>query len=177
MQLRLFSGSFSAVLAILGAAVSVGSLTGCSSAVVESHSGTGGTSGYEGQGINGKALVGQQPLIGASVELYAAGTSGNGASGVGLVSNALITDSTGAFTVPAGYNCPSADSQIYRTGRAGTDSPDWPFRGALTRVLARGRRQVGGHLYDPDGIRSELMEFQASREAVLSPFLASTPTR
>jgi streptogramin lyase len=119
MQLRLFSGSFSAVLAILGAAVSVGSLTGCSSAVVESHSGTGGTSGYEGQGINGKALVGQQPLIGASVELYAAGTSGNGASGVGLLSNALITDSTGAFTVPAGYNCPSADSQIYLVARGG----------------------------------------------------------
>jgi streptogramin lyase len=119
MQLRLFSVSFSAVLAILGAGVSAGSLTGCSSTVVESQVGTGGTSGYEGQGFSAKALVGQQPLIGASVELYAAGASGNGANGVGLLSNALITDSTGTFTVPAGYDCPLAGSQIYVVARGG----------------------------------------------------------
>ena len=116
MQLRIFSVSLSAVLAILGAGVSASSLTGCSSAAVGSHT---GTSGYEGQGFSGKALVGQQPLIGASVELYAAGTSGNGANGVGLLSNALITDSTGTFSVPAGYDCPSADSQIYLVARGG----------------------------------------------------------
>ncbi|MGD0346742.1 MAG: NHL repeat-containing protein [Terracidiphilus sp.] len=92
------------------------SLTGCSSAVVSSPS---GPSGYEGQGFGGKALVGQQPLIGASVELYAAGTSGNGSSGVALLSNALTTGSTGTFSVPAGYNCPSADSQIYLVARGG----------------------------------------------------------
>jgi len=116
MQLRLFSVSFSAVLAILGVAVSASSLTGCSSATVGSHIGPGG---YEGQGFSGKALVGQQPLIGASVELYAAGASGNGASGVELLSNALITGSTGTFSVPAGYDCPSADSQIYLVARGG----------------------------------------------------------
>jgi streptogramin lyase len=116
MQLRIFSVSLSAVLAILGAGVSASSLTGCSSAAVGSHT---GTSGYEGQGFSGKALVGQQPLIGASVELYAAGTSGNGANGVGPLSNALITDSTGTFSVPAGYDCPSADSQIYLVARGG----------------------------------------------------------
>jgi streptogramin lyase len=122
MQLRFFSLSFSAVLTILGAAVSAGSLTGCSSAVIESQvgsSGPSGPSGYEGQGFTGKALVGQQPLIGALVELYAVGASGNGANGVGLLSNALITDSTGAFTIPAGYNCPSANSQIYLVARGG----------------------------------------------------------
>jgi sugar lactone lactonase YvrE len=119
MQLRLFSLSFSAVLAILGAGVATSSLTGCSSAVVGSQGGTSGPGGYEGQGFSGKALVGQQPLIGASVELYAAGTSGNGASGVALLSNALTTGSTGAFSVSAGYNCPSADSQIYVVARGG----------------------------------------------------------
>jgi sugar lactone lactonase YvrE len=116
MQLRLFGISFSTILAILGTGVSAGSLTGCSSASVSSHA---GTSGYLGQSFSGKAMVGQQPLIGASVELYAAGTGGNGASGVGLLSNALITDSTGTFSVPAGYDCPSADSQIYLVARGG----------------------------------------------------------
>jgi streptogramin lyase len=116
MKAQLFSVSFRAVPAILGAGVLASSLTGCSSAIAGSHT---GTNGYEGQGFSGKALVGQQPLIGASVELYAAGTSGNGADGVGLLSNALITDSTGAFSVPADYDCPSADSQIYLVARGG----------------------------------------------------------
>jgi sugar lactone lactonase YvrE len=116
MHLRLFSSSFSAVLAILGVGVSAISLTGCSSTIVGSQS---SPTGYEGQGFSGKALVGQQPLIGASVELYAAGASGNGANGVGLLSNALITGSTGTFSVPAGYDCPSADSQIYLVARGG----------------------------------------------------------
>jgi streptogramin lyase len=120
MQLRPFSGTFSAVLAVLGAGVVASSLTGCSAALVGSHS---GTSGYEGQGFSGKALVGQQPLIGASVELYAAGTSGNGSSGDALLSNALITDSTGTFSVSAGYDCPSADSQIYLVARGGKPGP------------------------------------------------------
>jgi len=116
MKLQLFSVSFRAVLAIWGAGVLASSLTGCSSAIVGSHT---GASGYEGQGFSGKALVGPQPLIGASVELYAAGTSGNGSDGVALLSNALTTDSTGAFSVAADYDCPSADSQIYLVARGG----------------------------------------------------------
>ena len=116
MQLRPFRGTFSAVLAVLGAGVAASSLTGCSASLAGSH---GGSSGYEGQGFSGKALVGQQPLIGASVELYAAGTSGNGSSGTALLSNALTTDSTGTFSVSAGYDCPSADSQIYLVARGG----------------------------------------------------------
>ena len=116
MRLRLFSVSFSAVLAILGVGVLASSLTGCSAALVGSHT---GTTGYEGQGFSGKALVGQQPLIGASVELYAAGTSGNGSTGVALLSDALTTDGTGSFSVAAGYECPSADSQIYLVARGG----------------------------------------------------------
>jgi streptogramin lyase len=116
MKLRLFSVSFHAVLAILGAGLLAISLTGCSSAVGGSHT---GTTGYEGQGFSGKALVGQQPLIGASVELYGMGSSGDGSNGVALLPNALTTDSTGAFSVTAGYDCPSSGSQLYLVARGG----------------------------------------------------------
>jgi hypothetical protein len=116
MQLRRFSGIFSAVLAVLGAGAVASSLTGCSASLAGSH---GGASGYEGQGFTGKALVGQLPLIGASVQLYSTGASGNGSSGNALLSNALITDGTGSFSVSAGYECPSADSQIYLVARGG----------------------------------------------------------
>jgi streptogramin lyase len=115
MKLQLVRASFRAVLAILGAGAVASSLTGCGG-VVNSRSSTGG---YEGSAFSGKALVGQQPLIGASVELYAAGTSGNGSKGVALLSSAETTDSTGAFSVAADYDCPSTDSQIYLVARGG----------------------------------------------------------
>ena len=76
-------------------------------------------SNYPGVSFGGKAMAGKQPLIGAAVQLYAAGTSGNGSSGTALLSTALATDSSGAFTVPAGYTCPSAASQLYVVARGG----------------------------------------------------------
>jgi hypothetical protein len=105
--------TFSALPAILAAGVFASSLTGCGGSA---HPKSGG---YLGPSFSGKALVGQQPLMGASVEVYAAGTSGNGSNGVALLSNASITDSSGAFSVAAGYDCPSAASQIYLVARGG----------------------------------------------------------
>jgi sugar lactone lactonase YvrE len=64
-------------------------------------------------------MAGTQPIVGASVQLYAAGTSGNGSAGSGLLTNTLVTDGAGAFTVPAGYACPAAASQLYVVVRGG----------------------------------------------------------
>jgi hypothetical protein len=66
-----------------------------------------------GVGFTGKAMVGTQPVVGAGVQLYAAGTSGNGSAGTALLTNTLLTDGAGAFSVPAGYACPAASSQLY----------------------------------------------------------------
>ncbi|HEY4382811.1 MAG TPA: NHL repeat-containing protein [Acidobacteriaceae bacterium] len=74
---------------------------------------------YSGVGIGGKAMAGKQPLIGASVQVYAAGTGGNGSAGSSLLSGALTTDANGAFNVPAGYSCPTGSSQIYVVARGG----------------------------------------------------------
>jgi streptogramin lyase len=113
MQLRRFRRSSTTVLAVLATGVLTGALTGCGGA-----SST-GTNGYQGPGFSGKALVGQQPLIGASVELYAMGASGDGSNGVALLPNALTTNSSGAFSVTAGYDCPSSGSQLYLVARGG----------------------------------------------------------
>jgi len=64
-------------------------------------------------------MAGKQPLIGATVQLYAAGTGGNGSAATALLTTALTTDANGAFTVPAGYSCPSAQSEIYVVARGG----------------------------------------------------------
>ena len=72
-----------------------------------------------GVSFAGKAMAGTQPLTGATVQLYAAGTSGNGSQGTGLLMSSLTTDSSGAFTVPVGYSCPAANSQLYIVVRGG----------------------------------------------------------
>jgi sugar lactone lactonase YvrE len=63
--------------------------------------------------FTGKAMAGTKPIAGASVQLYAAGTTGNGSAGTPLLTSAVTTDATGAFTVPAGYACPAPTSQLY----------------------------------------------------------------
>ncbi len=76
-----------------------------------------------GVGFTGRAMAGTQGIVGASVQVYAAGTTGNGATGTALLGSTLTTDGAGAFSVPAGYVCPAGGSQLYvivRGGQAGT---------------------------------------------------------
>jgi len=96
---------------VAGAAAACGLLVllaGCGG----SSSGT--TQPPPGSGVTfgGKALAGAQPISGATVQLYAAGTAGNGSAATSLLTSAVTTDATGAFTVPAGYECPSSSSQL-----------------------------------------------------------------
>jgi MBG domain (YGX type) len=67
----------------------------------------------------GKAMAGTKPLVGASVQLYAAGTTGNGSAGTPLLSSAVTTDSNGAFEIPVGYSCPAPASQLYLVVQGG----------------------------------------------------------
>jgi sugar lactone lactonase YvrE len=76
-----------------------------------------------GFGFTGRAMAGKSPVVEATVQLYAAGTAGNGSAGTALLGSTLTTDAAGAFTVPAGYACPAPASQLYviiRGGQAGT---------------------------------------------------------
>jgi hypothetical protein len=67
-----------------------------------------------GVGFTGRAMAGTQPVVGATVQLYAAGNSGNGSAGAALLTHPLTTDAAGAFTVPGGYACPvQTASQLY----------------------------------------------------------------
>jgi PKD repeat protein len=78
---------------------------------------------YAGTAFSGKVLAGTTPLIGTSVQLWAAGTAGNGSAPTQLLQTPLTTDSNGAFSVSAGYTCPVATSILYVVasgGKAGT---------------------------------------------------------
>ncbi len=78
------------------------------------------------------------------MQIYAAGTAGNGSAATALLTTIPATDATGAFTVPAGYSCPTAASQLYvvvQGGQVGTSSTNAAITlatvlGACNQVVA-----------------------------------------
>jgi len=72
-----------------------------------------------GVSFTGKVLAGLQPISGASVQLYAAGITGNGSAPAALLSASVSTSAGGAFTVPGGYSCPSAQTPVYLVSKGG----------------------------------------------------------
>ena len=62
---------------------------------------------------------GTQAVSGASVQLYAAGASGNGSQATSLLSTAITTDASGKFNVPTNYTCPSSSSLLYLVATGG----------------------------------------------------------
>jgi hypothetical protein len=91
-----------------------------------------------GVSFNGKVLAGLQPVIGASVQLYAAGIAGNGSTPTALLGTALTADSTGSFTVPAGYSCPSAQTPIYLLSKGGKPATASAANASLWLMTALG---------------------------------------
>jgi hypothetical protein len=63
--------------------------------------------------LSGKVLAAQQAVSGATVQLYAAGNTGNGSAPAALLATAAVTDANGTFSVTAGYSCPSAQTPLY----------------------------------------------------------------
>ncbi len=86
------------------------------------HGGTGSSGGgtapvaaaKQGQ-LNG----GEQPVSGAAIQLYAAGTAGDGSPATPLLTTPVTTDASGGFTLTGRYTCPSATTPVYLTGTGG----------------------------------------------------------
>lgn len=74
--------------------------------------------------FSGKVMGGQQPVSGAQVQLYVAGSSGYGI-GAAPLGPAASTDQSGAFVIQANVTCPSSGALTYVTatgGHTGTGS-------------------------------------------------------
>lgn len=98
-------------LLILGA-LAVGLLsTGCA---------TNSTSMPNAVGATGSIHGGQQPVSGATVQLYAVGTAGDGSSATPLLTPAAVSDANGNFNISGPYNCPSQSSLVYIVGTGGS---------------------------------------------------------
>ena len=82
--------------------------------------GTGTTpASYAGTSFSVVVKAGIQPIAGAAVQLYAAGTSGNGSAASALLANPVVTGAAGNATIPAGFVCPAAGSLLYVVSSGG----------------------------------------------------------
>lgn len=117
-------------LTILASAV----LSGCSAGTTAL---TGSSGGSGGKGVviaQGRVVGGQQPVSGATVQLYSVGTTGIGSASHALISSTIITSDgsgtggntsnafntlpRGEFTISGTYSCSSA-TQVYITATGG----------------------------------------------------------
>lgn len=71
-----------------------------------------------GPALHGLVEAGTQPITGASVALYTAGTNGYGSQAT-QVASSLSTDSSGSFTINGDYSCPQPTSQMYLVATGG----------------------------------------------------------
>lgn len=69
--------------------------------------------------IIGNVHGGVQPVTGASIQLFAAGTGGNGSQATSLLTSPVVTDSHGGFSLTGNYQCPSSGTQVYLAARGG----------------------------------------------------------
>ena len=99
-----------------GSGTGAGSTTGSGSS---SSTGSGSSSGTPILVLTGLVHSGSNPISGASVDLYVAGTSGYGTGAASLLSGSVITDSDGKFSMAGGDPCPSANAQVYIVARGG----------------------------------------------------------
>jgi len=129
--------------AFLAAAVMVSlSLTGCG--MQESTSD--GNSFVSNATISGKMMGGQQPILGATINLYAVGTTGYGSaptllatttsgSGGSFQFSQVTTQSGPSSTVNATYGCPSNTSLLYLTAAGGDPTNTGSFSNPSIKLL------------------------------------------
>ncbi|MEO6909601.1 MAG: NHL repeat-containing protein [Edaphobacter sp.] len=74
-----------------------------------------------GFALTGMVHGGQQPVVGSTVNLYVAGTSGYGVGAVSLLngSGIVTTDSHGKFNIEDNFTCPSPKAQVYLIAEGG----------------------------------------------------------
>jgi hypothetical protein len=70
-------------------------------------------------GIAGAVHGGQQPVAGATIQLYAVGSGGSGSPATALIATKVLTDNGGGFNITGDYTCPSASSLVYIVATGG----------------------------------------------------------
>src|SRR6201995_1061442 len=69
--------------------------------------------------VNGRVHGGQQAVVGAQIQLYVAGSGGNGSGSSPLPDTTGTSGTDGGFSITGDYSCPSATAQVYLVATQG----------------------------------------------------------
>jgi hypothetical protein len=69
--------------------------------------------------LTGHVVGGQQPVTGATIQLYAAGLTSIASTATPLLTRSVLTDSNGNFTITGDYTCPSNSAPVYIVATGG----------------------------------------------------------
>ena len=69
--------------------------------------------------LEGFVHGGQQPITGATVQLYAVGSTADQSASTPLIAAAPLTDRAGGFTITGLYTCPSITTEVYLIASGG----------------------------------------------------------
>lgn len=128
---------------------------------------------YSGAAFSGTVLAGTTPLAGATVQLFAAGATGNGTGATPLLSSTLTTDSSGNVSVAAGYLCATAAAQLYLVARGGALPPIAPATTSPSNPAITLVAPIGACSGITTGAHVAVNELTTAASAwALSPFLA-----
>lgn len=79
---------------------------------------SGGGSSALAARVSGHVFGGQQPVSGATIQLYTVGTTGNGSAASPLLAGSVTSDAGGNFSIGGQYSCSGA-TQVYITATGG----------------------------------------------------------
>ena len=106
-----------------------------------------GTSTLAASKVQGRVMGGQQPVSGATIKLYAVGTSGYGAGSTSLLTSAVTTDANGNFSITGQYTCPANSPQVYIVATGGNPGLGGSVNNTgLAEMAALGTCPSGGTL-------------------------------
>jgi len=77
------------------------------------------SSGPSSATVSGSLYGGEQPIAGAQIQMYAAGTGGDGSAATPLLTAPVTTNSSGQFGLTGLYQCPSAAAEVYLVATGG----------------------------------------------------------
>lgn len=109
---RVTTGSFLGLLSALLLTISCLFVTGCGM-------GTSAAPDPVQLTVNGQVHGGQQPVVGAHIELYVVGSAGNGSASSSLLTTTVLSGSNGNFSITGDYSCPSSTAQVYLVATGG----------------------------------------------------------
>ncbi len=90
--------------------------------------------------VRGIVRGGQEPVTGATIQLYAAGTTGDGSAATPLLQNPAQTDPSGSFVITSEYTCPSATAEVYLAASGGNPGlPSGQSNPAIAMMTALGQ--------------------------------------